>query len=97
MTMNNELTLLLMCIALLVGIILGAFIENKTTEPCMCQSLQGLWTSNACEFEGQWVHVRVDNVNITDALINVQHEVGHEIFARKCSENMTPCMEVMKE
>jgi len=88
---------LIAIIIFVVGIGLGAYI-NDTTSIKTCPSIQGLWTSNSFDFQGQWVHVRVDNMkNISQALDNCEHEVAHEIFARTCETNITPCLEIMEK
>lgn len=98
--MNNDIIGLILIVAIfsLISFSAGLFVQEKYFTPqCICKSIQGLWTSNSFDFKGQWVHVRVDNTNITDALNNCEHEVSHEIFSRVCSKNITPCMNIMEK
>ena len=56
--------------------------------------LDGLYTKNSCNFEGEWVHVNIGNMSFKRALEVCQHEVGHEIFAEICEKNFTKCLNI---
>lgn len=60
-------------------------------------NLQGLWTSNDCGFNGEWVHIRIDGISYERALEICAHEVGHEMFAEKCETNPKLCFDLIKE
>lgn len=60
----------------------------------------GRWTSNDCGFYGDWIHIKVEDRDYDSALATCRHELGHEMFARKCAssnEAFNKCMEVINE
>ena len=80
------------------GFILGIYVESLTTICPENREVVGLWSpGNWTEFEfsGRWIHVKVEGRTINDSLETCRHEVAHEIFARECSLNMTPCIELV--
>jgi len=67
----------------------------------------GLWMSGYTEegaieraYErdtlGKWVFVNIANLDWEESLEVCKHEVGHEIFAEYCKDNIDKCMELAK-
>ena len=72
---------------------------NERTE----RTTLGLFTQNTTingyYYSGYWIHVNVDNMNITESTKVCNHEVAHMIynerFANKCEDNMSYCEELV--
>ena len=45
---------------------------------------------------GDWICVDVRGMDYRDALEVCKHEVGHEIFAEECEDNIDKCFEVVQ-
>jgi len=43
---------------------------------------------------GDWVAVNVRGMTFKEAFETCSHEVGHEIFAEICEDNITKCLEI---
>jgi hypothetical protein len=88
-------------VGVLIGFALGMLIgitqfNQDTSSTTSSQVVEGKYTSHACNFEGEWVHVNITDMPYKRALEVCSHEVGHEIFAEVCEKNMTKCEEVLK-
>jgi len=46
---------------------------------------------------GDWVCVNIRDMSYKEALETCSHEVGHEIFAEFCEDNITKCFDVVNE
>jgi hypothetical protein len=80
-----------------LGLIIGITQFNQDTpSTTSSQVVEGKYTSHACNFAGEWVHVNITDMPYKRALEVCSHEVGHEIFAEVCEKNMTKCEGVMK-
>jgi hypothetical protein len=47
--------------------------------------------------KGDWVCVNIKGMDYERASKVCNHEVGHEIFAEHCENNITKCMEVVED
>jgi len=56
------------------------------------KELVGLWTSNACDFKGEWVHVNIDGMKYEKCVEIVRHECAHELWAEVCEKNDELCI-----
>lgn len=45
---------------------------------------------------GDWVCINIREMTPKEAVDTCNHEVGHEIFAEYCTDNIEECMEVVK-
>ena len=106
--MNHKKTLavliaiILLGIGFLVGVLCTHYLPlwEKDSNNCLSQgyySYAGLWTSNRCDFQGEWIHVRIDNQDYERALEVCAHEVGHEMFAEECEQNASLCFETIEK
>lgn len=43
---------------------------------------------------GDWVCINVRNKDYAESVATCKHEVGHEIFAEYCEDNIEKCMEL---
>jgi Zn-dependent M32 family carboxypeptidase len=64
------------------------FVENNS-HPLAIQ------TAQSYDSKGDWVCVNVRGMDYKTAIVTIQHEVGHEIFANECGKNITKCLEVV--
>ena len=67
--------------------------EARSQEECIL-GLYSRGYDSYGDFKGEWIHINVNDKDIKQSLETCQHEVGHEIFARICQDNMTKCLEV---
>ena len=48
------------------------------------------------DYMGRWVCVNVRGISYKEGVAICQHEIGHEMFADVCMNNMSKCEEVLK-
>jgi len=86
----KDIGIIILC--LLIGGYLG-YTQTKCTYPK--QEIEGLWSSDGCDFKGEWIHIKISNITYDRALEVCRHEVGHEMFAEICEKNFTKCKGVL--
>lgn len=52
-------------------------------------------TARELDANGEWICVNIDDMSYKRAVEICKHEVGHEIFAKTCEEDMDKCLEVV--
>lgn len=68
--------------------------------------LNGMWmnernwsdaykTAKDRDSNGEWICVNLANMEYNDMVTTIQHEVAHELFAEKCENNITKCIEAV--
>lgn len=57
---------------------------------------QAIETANGFDTYGNWICINIRGMSIEQMINTCEHEVGHEIFAQKCENNVTKCMEAVK-
>ena len=94
-------------IVLMIGI--GWFGNDFYREIYNLRNVDGLWIpkDNLTESQaetmaksydsvGDWICVNIKGMSIDVLQETINHEVGHEIFARYCEKNIEKCKEVVK-
>ena len=72
------------------------------------RTVNGLWIDNANRTRardiaeerdnlGTWICVNIRGMEIEEAFNTCRHEVAHEIFARKCEDDIEKCFEVFNK
>ena len=49
------------------------------------------------DVNGDWICVNVNGMSYERAVEIIKHEVGHEIFAEMCEDNIDKCFKIAKE
>lgn len=106
--MNKEKTINITLQVILIGSIffLGWFGNTLYKDWNNKKTLDGMWLQgynekeaynelNSLDNSGEWVCVNVDKtMSYKDIIETCEHEASHELFARKCTENVSKCMDV---
>lgn len=74
----------------------------KVIEDCSTQAkIKGLWLPDIKElknYEGQYICINIEQTKTLEDLQKIiNHEIGHEIFARYCEDDFDKCLEVTNE
>lgn len=106
MNKENPIILIILISIFLLGFLIGFlwkgdydYTDNK---------YDGYWIKNRNETEtkeylqsrdknGDWICVNINNMTYERMIAVVQHEVGHEMFARNCEKDMGSCFEIMEK
>jgi len=93
--------LIMLCIFSLGAILGNITKENKVINECKTQAkIDGLWLPDIKElsnYNGKYICINLNGVKDLERLNEVcNHEIGHEIFATYCENNITKCIEVTK-
>ena len=97
MKLRNKLLIIAMFVLLFnLGMLTQTLIQDKYKEIKIVyktQQLEGFWTKDSFEFEGDWIHINVKNMSFERAMQVCKHETFHEIWA-ECGEanNLTYCI-----
>ena len=99
-------TITLILIVAFTSLAVGWLLRMNWEDAQIERELNGLWLKNMNESrmsevahdldkKGDWVCVNIRGMRYETALKTCNHEVGHEIFAEACEENMDKCLEIM--
>ena len=91
-------------ILILIGVFLTGYFFRGMVDHTE-KRVSGLWIRNSSEEKvnniteiadpkGNWICVNVKGMDFERALEVCNHEVGHEIFAEVCENNITKCLEI---
>lgn len=88
------------------GGIAGYSILKVTKETTKEKILDGMWmdarnwsqayqTVKEKDPSGDWICINLVGMSYDRMLEVIQHEIGHELFAEKCEQNITKCIEAV--
>lgn len=89
--------------------VMGWFVNELWREYSDYRVYNGLYIKNmtgkaetlamAKDFDkyGNWICVNIKGMSVEEAFNTCRHEVGHEIFAKYCEDNLEKCLEVTGE
>lgn len=97
---------------MIIGVCFAQIYHIETDEGDNCNSTErkynGYWISERNETEakefvenkdeyGDWVCVNIKNMSYETMESTCRHEVGHEMFAEHCEDNITKCMKAVEK
>ena len=102
--MDYDITFL---IAILIALVIGFCVSQFFFVPHFANRVvSGMWLSERNWSEaiktvdehdpgGDWICINLKGMTYNEMLETIQHEIGHELFAQKCENNVSKCIQAM--
>lgn len=93
--MNKERYFILIA-GIIFGICLTMLFIDLTEEDNCYKQYDSCWAAVQGADSGHWISVNIDGMSFERAVEICKHEVGHEIFAEMCEDDIDRCFNISK-